>query len=80
MQFNYTPPTKAELCVQYLPFVPDMQAWADLCVSATLAEGAEPMLHASRMRIRVGHHPDVRKIMRHSAESHITWLQLKSRI
>jgi hypothetical protein len=78
--FEYIPPTLAEKCVQYLPAVPSMEAWAEMCLEAVIREGAGPMLHASRMWIRVGHHPDVRKIMRQAAESRICWLQLVSRI
>ena len=77
---DYVPPTLAERCVQYLPAVPSMEAWAELCLETTIVEGAGPMWHASRMWIPVGHHPDVRKIMRLAAESRITWLQLKIRI
>ena len=77
---DYTPPSLAARCVQYLPAVPDMGAWSELCLETTSVEGAGPMLHAANMRIRVGHHPDVRRIMRQAAESRIAFLQVLSRL
>ena len=74
--YHYMPPTLAEACVQYVLTVPDMHAWSELCLDAVTREGAGPMLHAVRMWMPLGHHPDVRKIMVSAANARISWIQL----
>jgi hypothetical protein len=78
--FEYIPPTLAEKCVQFLPSVPCMGAWKEMCIESTILEGPEPMLHASKMWIRVGHDPEVRKIMRSAGEARQIYLQMQSRL
>ncbi len=80
MNFDYTPPSRAAICVQYLHVVPDMHAWSEMCLAATAEEGAGPMAVAARLPLPLGHHPDVRKIMRLAAKSHLIYFQLVGRL
>ena len=73
-------PSLAERCVQNLHAVPDMHVWAELCMEATVLEGAGPMLQAARLRMPLGHDPDVRRVMRVAASARMEFLQLQSRM
>lgn len=74
------PLTLAERCVQRVHTVLDMNEWAELCMEATVLEGAGPMLQATRLRMPIGHHPDVRQVMRSAAAARLEFLQLLSRV
>jgi hypothetical protein len=66
--------------VQHLHTVDTPGDWAEMCIEATILEGAGPMVHAARLRMPLGHMPQARELMRLAAESRIAWLQIKSRI
>lgn len=78
--FEYIPPTLAERLVQYLPTVDNPDMWAEMCMEATVLEGAGPMIQAARLRMPLGHMPEARELMRQAAQSRMIWLHLKSRI
>lgn len=80
MNPDFIPQTLAERCVQHLHAVPDMHAWAELCIEATAIEGAGPMLQAAKLRMPLGHHPDVRRLMRSAASARLEFLQLLSKM
>jgi len=80
MSFDHVPQSLAERCVQRVHAVPDMVEWAELCMNATVLEGAGPMLQAARMRMPIGHHPDVRQVMRSAASARLEFLRLVTKI
>lgn len=76
MSFDHVPLSLAERCVQRVHAVPDMAEWAELCMEATVLEGAGPMLQAARLRMPIGHHPDVRQVMRSAASARLEFLRI----
>lgn len=56
--------------------VPSIEDWAKLCLKAVIREGAEPVIDAARLRMPLGHHPEVRNVMRHATRSRISLLKL----
>ncbi len=79
-EFDHLPQTLAEKCVAYLPCVPSLRAWAEICMEATIQEGGGPMLEAAKMRMPLGHPPETRQIMVLAAKSRIEALRLLSRL
>ncbi len=77
---DHTPPTLAERMVQHLHAVDTPGDWAEMCMEATILEGAGPMVQAARLRMPLGHMPQARELMRLAAESRMVWLHLQSRI
>lgn len=76
MSFDHVPLSLAERFVQRVHAVPDMAEWAELCPEATVQEGAGPMLQAARLRMPIGHHPDVRQVMRSAASARLEFLRI----
>lgn len=80
MTFDHVPQSLAERCVQQVLSVQDMDAWAEICTGATILEGAGPMLEAARLRMPLGHHPDVRLVMRSAASARLEFLRIMKMI
>jgi hypothetical protein len=76
MTFDHVPQSLAERCVQQVHRVQDIEEWAEICTEATILEGAGPMLEAARLRMPLGHHPDVRLVMRSAASARLEFLRL----
>lgn len=60
--------------------VPSIEEWSELCLDAVVREGAAPMIAAARLRMPLGHHPEVRQVMRHAANSRIAFLKLMRKL
>lgn len=80
MAFDHVPQSLAERCVQQVHRVQDMGEWAEICSESTILEGAGPMLQAAKLRMPLGHHPEVRQVMRSAASARLEFLRLMSKV
>ncbi|WP_296508393.1 hypothetical protein [Rhodoferax sp.] len=80
MTTDHIPLSLAHRCVRRVLEFRDIDEWAELCLDAVLREGAGPMIEAARLYMPLGHHPEVRTVMRRAADSRIECLKLLRRI
>ena len=80
MSLDHIPGTLAGWCVSQVLEFRDLEAWSELCLDAVVREGAGPMFEAARFYMPLGHHPEVRPVMRRAADSRIEFLKLISKI
>lgn len=80
MSTDHIPTSLASKCVDRVLEFKDMDAWGELCLYIVIREGAGPMIEAARMRMPLGHHPEIRNVMRRAAESRIKLLKLLRKI
>ena len=80
MAHDHVPTTLAERCLQRLNTVPTIEAWEEMCLAATVQEGAGPMLHAARLKISLVRHPEARAVMQWAAIARMECLRLLRRV
>lgn len=80
MGYEHVPITMAERCLQHLTTVPTIEAWEEMCLAATVQEGAGPMMQAARLKIPHSRHPEARAVMQSAAIARIECLRLFRRV
>jgi len=80
MDHDRLPITLAERCVQCLETAPSMEAWVEMCLEATVQEGAGPMLQATHLTVPAERYPHARAVMQSSAAARMESLRLLRRV
>lgn len=80
MSTDHIPISIAARCVGRVLEFKDIESWAEVCLDAVTREGAGPMIEAARIYMPLGHHPEVRNVMRAAADARIELLRFLRRI